>query len=131
MIWIKAINNGDVIMAESNQVPFERWATSNIQFGSEELMKRCITALEVKTNESINASIEGNTVCLEGQFDYGQFEEEFEHIIAEYCLPEQVYSVKCIYLDDDGFFGGWVAQFNGKGKAIKEFCLSQMFDEVA
>lgn len=113
-----------------NHPELTHWHTSEIDFGSELAAKHCLTALEKHTNQKITVHGEGAEVMFEGYFDFIEFDEQFEKIVAEFCQVPCKYSVKNIFNDTDGYFSGWAMVFNEKGEVLKEASLSDIFESV-
>ena len=109
------------------------WHTSEINFGDEATALACIAALRAKVeDEEIIVHGDGATVLLEGHFDFSKFEEdEFAQTIGDYLSSPTKYSIKNIFNDADGYFGGWAMVLNEGCEVLKEVSLNQTFEDFA
>lgn len=74
------------------------------------------------------SNVEGFTASFKGKFDFGVFEEEFHHIVAEYCIPSCNYAIKCMFIDNDGYFGGWSEKYSGKAELVNSISINDFFE---
>lgn len=106
------------------------WFTSELKFKNSADMLRCKAQLEKAiSGDSYLITVEPaeTGVHFSGCFDFIAFNASFNTILTGYDLKEN-YKIKCIFQDADGYFGGWVEEYNRKGDLVQAVSLSEIFD---
>lgn len=106
----------------------ERWFASEIKFPSSAAMLRCKFALQELCGCEVIATPSDEGVCFEGKFTFGLFDGNFHGIIAKHASKHHFYRVKSIFHDPDGYFGGWVCDYNTDGFEFDTISLNEHFE---
>lgn len=104
------------------------WHTSEINFGDIKTAEACVAALNNRAGHTIIVHANDAVVLLEGYFDFANFEDEFEDIIFSFIAQPCEFSLKAIFNDADGYFGGWFTTCNNSGDPVKSVSLNDMFE---
>lgn len=109
-----------------------RWFSSEILFVSAADMVRCASEIRNLVGDSNRIDIHpGQTgIHLDGYFDISNHLDQIKEIIKEhssFAMPE--YSIKCVLIDQDGYFSGWCEKYNRNGEIIEGINLSEFFEE--
>lgn len=113
-----------------SHIQFNHWHTSEIIFGNEASAQACLAELRAKVeDQEIIVHGEGAVVLFEGHFDFAEFEEEFTSIIGNHLTNPGKYSIKNIFNDADGYFGGWAMVLNEAGEVFKEVSLNETYED--
>lgn len=110
---------------------FYHWHTAENTFASHEAALACLEEMKQVSGEDVilHWIEQHNQALFEGYFDYDKFNDDgAEAIIAKHIQQPHGFSVKFIYNDEDGYFGGFAYVLDENGETIKSVNLNETFE---
>lgn len=106
-----------------------RWFSSEIIFPTQADVVKCYKQLKVLAKDSGEIQIESGSVGVHfsGSFNFLEFNESIPKVISE-CMQTPNFSIKYIFSDPDGYFGGGVTCWDGNGEVIDDVCINTFFE---
>ena len=109
-----------------------RWFTSELLFVTAADMVRCVNEIRdlIGPNERLDVLPAQTGIHLYGYFDLSDKLEQIQVIIKEHAsFAMMEYSIKGVFITQDGYFSGWCEKYNRHGEIIKGINLSDFFEE--